>query len=44
MISSKSKNNEYFDDKQILQWMINISDALCQIASKRLIHRDVKPK
>ena len=42
-IEDKISRGEYFEEKLILDWFIQIAEALEEVHKKKIIHRDIKP-
>ena len=40
----QAKSNQYFPEKIIINWLVQICSALKYIHSKHIIHRDIKPQ
>ena len=43
-INEKMRNNEPFEEDQILDWLTMLTSALDYLHDKKFIHRDLKPE
>ncbi|XDV11440.1 hypothetical protein PO909_000379 [Leuciscus waleckii] len=43
-IMEKQKNERFFEEKQILDWLVQICLALQHLHEKNILHRDIKPQ
>ena len=43
-INEKMRNNEPFEEDQILDWFTMLTSALVYLHDKKFIHRDLKPE
>ena len=43
-INEKKRNNEQFEEDQILDWFAMLTSALDYLHHEKVIHRDLKPE